>query len=344
MDASVILKAENLIKKYYKGNSIFLKKRSVVDVIDGVSFRLNRGEGFAVLGESGSGKTVLANLLAGLETPDSGNVFLEEKAVFPLTKKKRLWYFSQVQMVFQDPLSSLNSAKRIGKPLESPLKNFGIETHNQSRVEILHSMLKSVGLNPKYMGKFPHELSGGECQRVNIARALLCKPKILILDEPMSGLDVSIKAQILNLLADLRDKFKLTYFLITSDPQVATFLADIVAILYYGNFVEIGNPLEITQNPAHPYTQILFSSLDLSIKQGMEDLILSEDIINQSRTRERNGCGFSAFCKRAEEKCFKGIPPMEEYGKSHYVACYFPESERNNSFLHPEQKGYYKIN
>jgi oligopeptide/dipeptide ABC transporter ATP-binding protein len=338
MDTAVILKAENLVKKYYKGNSGFLKKRTAVDVIDGVSFRLNRGQGFAVLGESGSGKTVLANLLSGLEAPDSGNVFLERKAVFPLTKKKRLWYFGQVQMIFQDALSSLNSAKRIGRSLESPLKNFGLETHTQSRVEILHSMLKSVGLNPKYMGRFPHELSGGECQRVNIARALVCKPKILILDEPVSGLDVSIKAQILNLLADLKDKLGLTYFLITSDPQVATFLADIIAILCCGSFVEIGSPLEITQNPVHPYTQILLSSLDLSIQQGMEDSILNEDIINQAGTRERNGCGFSALCKRVEKKCFAQTPPMEEYRESHYVACYFPGREKTNSFLRHERQ------
>jgi len=322
MGADEILRAKNLTKSYYLTHSGLIERKKTANVIDGVSFDLEKGKGFAVLGGSGSGKTTLATLLAGLDTPSSGDILLEGKSVLPLKRKRRKWYYSQVQMVFQDPLSSLNPARKIGDTLESPLKNFNIAESRKSRLETIENMLKSVGLNPKYVEKYPHEVSGGECQRVSIARALLCNPKILVLDEPVSGLDVSVQAQILNLLADLKDRFDLTYFLITSNPQVAIFIANRIAILYQGKFVEIAPPLEIYKNPLHPYTQILISASNLDSQEKKVEV--KEEASNQIKTQSNKGCRFAPYCTTSMEICFEKEPTLKEYETSHYVACHFP--------------------
>ena len=324
MTTKSFFKADCLRKGYHKGQAAFFKRKAKINIINGISFSLDAGSGFAVLGESGSGKTVLANILSGLEKPDEGNVYYEDKAIFPLNRKTRLPYFKKVQMVFQDPLSALNSSKRIGKILETPLNNFKMIENAKKRSERIDEILRYVGLNVKYLNKFPHELSGGECQRVNIARALLSEPKVLILDEPVSGLDVSIRAQILNLLSDLKEKLKLTYFLITSDPVVAAHLADTVAIQHRGHFVELGTYEQISNSAIHPYTKVLFSSLNFSLGKS-EEIFGDEAFKNSTTDNDYNACDFAYVCPMSVELCHKKYPPLTEVAPLHFITCHLPK-------------------
>ncbi|MCL1948720.1 MAG: ATP-binding cassette domain-containing protein [Turicibacter sp.] len=254
-----ILSVRNLSKSYFS-NKQFLGKKTEKKAMDQISFDLYPGETYALVGESGSGKTTTGRSILKLATPDTGEIFFEGVNLLELSDKAWRPYRKKLQMVYQDPTASLNPLKRVGKILEEPLIIHRMGTKQERLGKILDS-LNAVGLSPDHLNRFPHELSGGQRQRLGIARALIMEPKIIVCDEPVSALDVSIQAQILNLLLDLQKKRGLSLFFITHDLSVARHLSDRIGVIYQGTLVEEAPTDELFSNPIHPYTRNLLASI-----------------------------------------------------------------------------------
>ena len=304
----------NKIKKYYpfkKG----LRTRQWVKALDGVSFDLEEKQTLAIVGESGCGKSTLARQLISLERPHSGEIIIQGKDIKSYTQRALQPY---IQMIFQDPYSSINPRKKVWKIIAEPLF---INSH-LSRKGAFHKSLetmKMVGLGPETAMKFPHMLSGGQRQRVTIARALVQRPKILVCDEPVSALDASIQAQVLNLLKKLREEFLLSYVFISHDLHVVKYLADQVSVMYLGKFVEQGSTQEIFDRPLHPYTQSLIQSTP-SLRGGSDFRPIQGELPSPLNPPE--GCAFHQRCPLAREECQQKAPKLEPYGER-LVACHF---------------------
>ena len=319
--AEPLLTVTDLVKHYTVSTGLSLTGgRAMLRAVDGISFTLNARETLSLVGESGSGKTTTAKLVLGLERPTAGTVEFHGRNIHALTGRDTRDFRVAVQAVFQDPWSSLNPRLRIGEIVAEPLIiNQALRGKRlQTRVD---ELLVAVGLGTDQSAKYPHELSGGMRQRVSVARALALNPPLIVLDEPVSALDVSIRAQIMNLLKDLQEQQQIAYFLIAHDLATVRYLSHRVAVMYLGQIVEIGDSEALFARPLHPYTQALISaSLPVAPGQADEALVLSDDI--PSPIAPPSGCRFHTRCPFAFDRCSKDVPVLKPYAADHLAACH----------------------
>ncbi len=317
-----LLEVKDLTKYFPIRSGLLGRIVGYVKAVDGVSFEINENSILGLVGESGSGKTTIARCILKLYEPTSGSIIFEGKDVAPLKGGSLKWYRRKVQAVFQNPFLSLNPRMKVESIISEPLKTHTSLTKKEIK-EKVEDLLNKVGL-PKEIGKrYPYDLSGGQAQRVAIARALALQPKLIVLDEPTSALDVSVQAQILNLLAELRKEFKLSYLLITHDLSVVRYISDFIAVIYLGKIVEYGPTEEIFTNPLHPYTKALLSSVpepDPRIKKLSKRIILPGE--PPSAVNPPKGCRLHPRCPYVKEECRINEPPLVEINENHYVRCW----------------------
>lgn len=316
---SEILQIEGL-KKYFPVKNTLGKVKQYVKAVDDVSFQMYKGETYGLVGESGCGKSTLGRTILKLTNPTGGEAIFENNNIFNLSERDFRKIRQVLQMVFQDPYSSLNPRKRIGESIEEPLSIHKIGTKND-RKEKVFNILEKVGLHPEVYYRYPHEFSGGQRQRIGLARALVVSPKLVICDEPVSALDVSIQSQIINLLEELQEDLGLTYLFIAHDLSVVRHISDRIGVMYLGKLVEEAETDELFSNPLHPYTQALLSSIphpDPNIKQ--EKIVLKGEI--PSPLNPPNGCNFHTRCSYAKKSCKEEIPIKREISTGHFVACH----------------------
>lgn len=309
------------VKKYYSDNSGFLSKKSNnIKAVDGVSFKLRRGETFGLVGESGCGKSTLGRLILKLTPATSGEVIFEGKNVFSLPKNELRRLRRDMQMIFQDPYSSLNPRMKVEDIIGEPMSFHGIATGKEKKVRV-QELLELVGLRSSDITRYPHEFSGGQRQRIGIARALSLNPKLIVCDEAVSALDVSVQSQILNLLDDLKEKLGLTYIFIAHGLDVVKHISDYVGVMYLGKLVEVAPADELFLNPIHPYTRALMSAIPIPNPEvNKERIILEGDI--PSPANPPSGCHFHTRCKHALPECSLSEPVLKPFGKERLVACH----------------------
>ena len=318
---TVVLEGRNLTRDYAVKRGTF-KEAAIVKALAGVSFSLDAGRTLAVVGESGSGKSTLARLVTLIETPTSGSLAINGRDVTLANTVERTQLRRDIQMVFQNPYGSLNPRQRVGAAIEEPLLvNTGMKPVD--RTATARAMMAKVGLRPEHYDRYPHMFSGGQRQRIAIARALIMRPKILVLDEPVSALDVSIRAQVLNLLAELQEDMNVAYLFISHDLSVVRHIADHVLVMYLGHAVEIGTREVIFSDPKHPYTRALLSATPVADPGAKKERIILQGEL-PSPFNPPPGCPFSSRCPIVIEKCRAERPPLEG-GPSHSVACWRAE-------------------
>ena len=317
-DGSPVLEARALARRYAVSRGLF-SPAAEIKALAGASLKLRAGKTLAVVGESGSGKSTLARLLTSIEQPTSGALTIDGEDVSAAGREARKRLRREIQMVFQNPYGSLNPRQRIGKALEEPLL-VNTDLSAREREKAAREMMAKVGLRPEYYRRYPHMFSGGQRQRIAIARALMLRPKILVLDEPVSALDVSIRAQVLNLLAALQEEYRLAYVFISHDLSVVRHIADEVMVIYLGHVVETGGREAIFSNPQHPYTCALLSATPVADPGAKrERIILSGEL--PSPFNPPSGCPFSSRCPLVMERCRVENPPLEaKQGRD--VACW----------------------
>ena len=315
---SAVIEARGLSRDYVVSRGAF-RSPAVVHALDGVSFSLDAGRTLAVVGESGSGKSTLARLLTLIEPPSAGALLIEGEDVAHANHARRRRLRQDVQMVFQNPYGSLNPRQRIGKALEEPLL-VNTRLSGAEREAAARAIMAKVGLRPEFYHRYPHMFSGGQRQRIAIARALMLRPKILVLDEPVSALDVSIRAQVLNLLAELQEEFTLAYVFVSHDLSVVHHIADDVMVIYLGHAVELGGREAIFSAPQHPYTRALLSATPVADPTAKRERILLKGE-PPSPIAPPPGCPFNPRCPLAFDRCRKEKPPLEvKQGRA--VACW----------------------
>ncbi|MGF7087809.1 peptide/nickel transport system ATP-binding protein/oligopeptide transport system ATP-binding protein [Kroppenstedtia sanguinis] len=318
-----LLEVKNLKKYYPIHGGIFGKKVGEVKAVDNVSFLVNKGETLGIVGESGCGKSTTGRAILRLEEPTEGEVKFEGTSLTGLKPHEMRRMRRELQMVFQDPFASLNPRKTAGEIVEEPLQVHGIGNAKERKEEV-RELLQVVGLDSYHAGRYPHQFSGGQRQRIGIARALAVKPKLIIADEPVSALDVSIQSQVLNLLEDLQEKFDLTYLFIAHDLSVVRHISDRVGVMYLGRMVELADRDQLYENPLHPYTQALMSAVPIPDPEAKrERIILSGDVPSPSQPPK--GCAFHTRCPRAMEICGEVRPEFKDYGGGHLAACHLLE-------------------
>ena len=326
MSDDFILEARDLQKYFPTGASKLLQRPTqVVQAVDGVSLSLRRGKTLAIVGESGCGKSTLARLLARLIEPTSGSVLLNGENVSTASSKELLKMRRAIQVVFQDPYACLNPRHSIGQSIGTPIRIQRTLSRSAEKLRVFE-LLELVGLSKEHYNRFPHEFSGGQRQRAGIARALALQPKVIIADEPVSALDVSIQAQILNLLENLQADLGLSYVFIAHDLSVVRHIADEVAVMYLGKIVEIGSPDAVYGAPAHPYTKALMSAVPVPNPQAgakRTRIILTGDV--PSPVNPPSGCRFRTRCPKVQDICSAEEPMLIDRGQGHPVACHFPD-------------------
>lgn len=314
-----ILSVKNL-KKYFGVNGGLLNRRVAwLKAVDGISFDVMPGEILGVVGESGCGKSTVGRTLLQLERPTSGQIEFDGHELSSLSEKDLKPLRKNLQMIFQDPFESLNPRHSVGQVLE---ESFIIHTDltSKERADQVDSLLERVGLPASYRHRYPHEFSGGQRQRVGIARAISQNPKLIVCDEPVSALDVSIQAQIINLMLDLQEQLKLSYVFIAHDLAVVKHVSDRIAVMYLGKIVEMAESRELYENPLHPYTQALISSIPNS-GSGRDRIVLKGEV--PSPINPPTGCNFRTRCPLAQEKCAQENPQLKEVSSGHKLACHF---------------------
>jgi oligopeptide transport system ATP-binding protein len=309
------------LKKYFPiTGGVFGKKVGEVKAVDDVTFTVYKGETLGIVGESGCGKSTTGRMLLRLIEPTEGSVVFEGKEVTKLPKAELRKIRRDMQMIFQDPFASLNPRHTVEKILEEPLIVHGIGS-KEERKKRVQEMLEVVGLGPYHAKRYPHQFSGGQRQRIGIARALMTNPKLIIADEPVSALDVSIQAQVLNLLEDLQKEFGLTYIFIAHDLGVVRHISDRVGVMYLGRLVELADSDKLYQAPKHPYTQALLSAVPIPDPEDKKKRqLLSGDL--PSPANPPQGCAFHTRCSACMDICKQKRPEMKEVEKGHYVACH----------------------
>lgn len=320
-----ILEAKN-IKKYFpiKGGVL---KRTVghVKAVDDVSLSIIKGETLGVVGESGSGKSTLGRVILRLMEPTEGHILFENEDISKLSNRQLRPYRRDMQIVFQDPFASLNPKMNVQELIEEPLLVQTSLKKNERREQAIN-LLQKVGLRPDDRLKYPHEFSGGQRQRISIARALALNPKFVVCDEPVSALDVSIQAQVLNLMADLQDEFDLTYLFIAHDLSVVKHISDRVAVMYLGRIAEIAPKKNLYETPLHPYTEALLSAVpSVDVVNRREKIILKGDL--PSPSNPPSGCAFRTRCPKAHERCSIDRPDLIHVSEGHYVACHLYDKQ-----------------
>ncbi len=327
-DEDAILEVRHLKKYFVLKKTLLGKPLSSLKAVDDVSFKVKEGETLGIVGESGCGKTTMGRTVLKLYQPTGGQIFFKGKDIAGYKSKEMRALRTQMQIVFQDPYSSLPPRSTVGDILAEPVKVHGIVPKSQIKEYVL-SLMEQCGLRDYYYERYPHEFSGGQRQRICIARALAVNPELVVCDEPVSALDVSIQAQIINLLKNLQKKRKLTYIFISHDLSVVKYISDKIGIMYLGSMVEFGNKKEIFDNPMHPYTIALFSAVpNPNPDEKSEHVILKGDI--PSPVNPPKGCKFHTRCPSAMEICKHIAPEYKEYEEGHFVACHYCEQALKN--------------
>jgi peptide/nickel transport system ATP-binding protein len=335
VQAGPLLRVEDLTKHFPAGRGAFRSQPGVVRALDGVSFELRAGETLAVVGESGCGKSTLGRCVTRLLRPSGGRVVFEGRDITGYSRSQMRPLRRDMMMIFQDPLGSLDPRMRVGTIIAEPLQvhGYGDSRAIEKRVRYL---LERVGLSPEHYHRFPHEFSGGQRQRIGIARALALEPKLIVCDEPVSALDVSVQAQILNLLADLQEDFGLTYLFITHNLDVVRHIANRVLVMYLGKVIEEASGADLFGHPRHPYTASLLSAVPIpepQLARARRAIVLEGDV--PSPINPPSACRFHPRCPRAQDVCARVYPPAIEFGPGHSAWCHFPV--RNWPLITPEE-------
>ena len=320
-----LLKVEHLHKEFPTGSGFMGGKfsKKVVSAVNDLSFEIRAGETFGLVGESGCGKSTTGRAIMHLDPPTSGKVYFEGRDISKMNKKELKAMRREMQFIFQDPYASLNPRMTIGEIISEPMVIHGIGTPEE-RIERVRELLDVVGLNPEHINRYPHEFSGGQRQRVGIARSFILRPKLIICDEPVSALDVSIQAQVLNLLEDLQKQYGTAYLFIAHDLSVVQHISDRVAVMYLGKMVELSDWKSLYAEPNHPYTQALLSAVpipDPDVQQNRKRIILAGD--PPSPIDPPSGCRFHTRCPIAQAKCSEEAPEFREIGEGHFCACHY---------------------
>lgn len=318
------------LRKYFPLTGGILKRTiGQVKAVDDISFDIFKGETLGIVGESGSGKSTLGRTLLRLLDPTEGQILFQGDDISHISNSKMRRYRRDMQMVFQDPYASLNQRMSIGELIVEPMYVHGLHTNRERKLKAM-KLLETVGLPAEAMTKYPHEFSGGQRQRIGIARALAINPQLIIADEPVSALDVSVQSQVLNLMSDLQDEFNLTYLFIAHDLSVVKHISDRVGVMYLGRLMELASKKDLYANPMHPYTQALLSAVPVADPKAKKDrIILQGDL--PSPSNPPSGCVFRTRCPEAHERCKVDIPAMTHMGNGHYVACHlYTNNEKIN--------------
>ena len=319
--SDVVLQTRDLVRTFGGGRTLFGGQKPTVYAVRGIDVAVRKGETLGIVGESGCGKSTLARMLVGLDRPTEGNITLTGSDMNDLIARDRHALSRRIQYVFQDPISSLNPRKLIRETLAAPLRYLrGLSGEDLNKR--LAELMDAVNLRPEFLDRYPHEFSGGQAQRVGIARALAAEPEIIVLDEPVSALDVSVQAQVLNLLADLKKKFGLTYVFISHDLSVVEAVSDRVAVMYFGRVVEQAKGRALFDKPRHPYTRLLLDSAPVPGKRGLTVEDASAELPDPLSPPP--GCAFAPRCPRAQDDCVAKVPDADYGLENHDAACFHP--------------------
>jgi peptide/nickel transport system ATP-binding protein len=318
------------VQKYFPitGGGVLKRKVGDVKAVENISFDIVPGETLGIVGESGCGKSTAGRTVMKLLDPTGGKIEVEGRDITNLTRKEMVPLRREMQMIFQDPYSSLNPRHTVGAIISAPFKVQGVKPARGVQAEV-QDLMARVGLNPEHYNRYPNEFSGGQRQRIGIARAIALRPKLIVCDEPVSALDVSIQAQVVNLLEDLQDEFQLAYVFIAHDLSVVRHISDRIAVMYLGRIMEIADAEKIYDGPLHPYTHALTSAVPLpdpNAERKRERILLKGDL--PSPINPPSGCVFRTRCPKAQDRCAEEIPLLRELAPGHFGACHFPEEKK----------------
>ena len=317
----LILEIDGLTKHFEVGGGLFGRNKQVIRAVENVTFSVRRGETFGLVGESGCGKTTLGQTIIRLYEPTAGNIVFNGNDISTMGANELRRHRRLMQMIFQDPSASLDPRMTVGSIIAEPLNIYGVGSKSE-RQDRVRELLRVVGLNAYFTNRYPHEFSGGQRQRIGIARSLAMNPDLVICDEPVSALDVSIQAQVLNLLKELQGEFSLTYLFIAHNLSVVAHIADRIGVMYLGKLVEIGSSDIVTERPKHPYTQALISAVPIADPTRKRDRIILEGDV-PSPANPPSGCHFHPRCPVARPDCSERVPELREIEPGHWVSCHY---------------------